>query len=259
MRALRTGASGMAGQQATVDVIANNIANVNTTGFKRQRVNFQDLMYDVRIAPGTKASDQTVNPSGVQIGTGVRVASTPRVFTDGQLEATGKATDITIEGDGFFEISLPDGETGYTRAGDFNVDLNGNLVTGDGYYLQPQLTIPDNVEQLTVGPTGQVTALIGGATTSLGTITLTRFRNPAGLLAVGRNIFQQTEASGTPQQGTPSTTGFGALRQGALEKSNVEVVTELVRMIVAQRAYEMNSKTVKAADEMMRTANEIAR
>jgi flagellar basal-body rod protein FlgG len=258
-RTLRTGASGMSAQQLNVDVIANNIANVNTTGFKHQRVNFQDLFYETREAPGTKASDEGRNPTGTQIGNGVRVSSTPRNFNQGTLEITGVETDLAIEGDGFFEVQLPDGTAAYTRAGDFRPDAQGNLVTPEGYYLQPQITIPDNTTQISVSTTGVVTVLVDGAQGDVGQVVLTRFRNPSGLVALGRNLFQETEASGSPQQGTPATPGYGLIRSGALEKANVEVVNELVNMIVAQRAYEMNSKTVRAGDEMMQTANEIRR
>ncbi|MFW5845733.1 MAG: flagellar basal-body rod protein FlgG [Planctomycetota bacterium] len=258
-RTLRTGASGMAAQQLNVDVIANNIANVNTTGFKRQRVNFQDLFYETREAPGTKASDQGRNPTGTQVGNGVRVSSTPRIFTQGNLEITGVETDVAIEGDGFFEVQLPDGSVAYTRAGDFRPDVNGNLVTPQGYLLQPQITIPDNASQVSISTTGIVTVLVDNAQTDIGQITLSRFRNPSGLLGLGRNLYQETESSGAPQQGVAATPGYGIIRGGALEKGNVEVVNELVNMIVAQRAYEMNSKSVRTGDEMLQTANDIRR
>ena len=258
-RTLWTGASGMSAQQMQVDIIANNIANVNTNGFKKQRVNFQDLFYDVVVAPGTRAGDQGQNPAGIQVGNGVRVSSTPRIFTNGNIEMTGVDTNMAIEGDGFFRVSLPDGSQAYTRAGDFRIDANGNLVTPDGYYLEPRITIPENVQQVSVGPTGTVAVLIGGAQATIGQLTLTRFRNPTGLVATGRNLYQESQASGPPEEGNPLDPGFGAVRSGALEKGNVDVVVELVNLIAAQRAYELNTRTITTADRMMQTANEIAR
>ena len=260
-RALWTGASGMTAQQTNVDVIANNIANVNTTGFKRQRANFQDLFYDVTTVPGVRAGDQGRNPTGTQIGNGVRLSGTPRIFTPGNQEATGVATDMAIEGEGFFKVTLPDGTDAYSRAGDFRPDADGKLVTPDGYFLVPNITLPQDATQVSVSVTGEVSALLPSSVTPqlLGTITLTRFLNPPGLLALGRNLFQETSASGTPQVGTPGTNGYGSIRGGVLEKANVEVVTELVDLIVAQRAYEMNSKSIKTSDEMLRTANDILR
>ena len=258
-RALFTGASGMAAQQTNIDVIANNIANVNTTGFKRQRVNFQDLFYDIVESPGSTSPGQGVTPAGVEIGNGVIISSTPRNFSAGSVENTGVDTNMAIEGDGFFEVLLPDGTSAYTRAGDFLPDRDGNLVTPDGYLLQPQLTIPDETVQVSIGSTGDVTVVVNGVQSSIGNVNLTRFQNPSGLIALGRNLFSETAASGTPQQGTPGTPGFGVIRGGAIEGANVEVVNELVNMIVAQRAFEMNSKSVRASEEMMRTANDIVR
>ncbi|MFW5828808.1 MAG: flagellar basal-body rod protein FlgG [Planctomycetota bacterium] len=258
-RALHTGASGMAAQQLNVDVVANNIANVNTTGFKKQAVNFQDLFYAIQTAPGTKSSDEGRNPAGTQIGHGVKVSSTPRIFTPGTMEVTEVPTDMAIEGDGFFEVLLPDGTAAYTRAGDFRPDVNGNLVTPDGYRLQPPITIPDNVTQISVSTTGIVTVLADGTQSDIAQLNLVRFRSPTGLASQGRNLFGETEASGPPQVGLPGDPGFGSIRSGALEKGNVEVVTELVNMIVAQRAYDMNSKTVRSSDQMMQTANDIIR
>ncbi len=255
-RALWTGASGMAAQQINVDVISNNIANVNTTGFKRQRTNFQDLFYDVQVTPGEKASDLGRNPTGTQIGTGVKLSSTPRIFTPGNIESTGNATDLAVDGEGFFKVTLPDGTTqAYTRAGDFRPDANGNLVTPDGYIVPGVAGIDPAAGSISVSTTGEVTQ----GTLSRGVLSLTRFNNPAGLVAIGRNLFTESTASGTPQDIIPGTTGMGTIRSGALEKANVEVVTELVNLIVAQRAYETNSKSIKSADEMLRTANEIIR
>jgi flagellar basal-body rod protein FlgG len=258
-RALWTGASGMIAQQTNVDVIANNIANVNTTGFKKQRASFQDLFYDVKVVPGTRAADQGRNPTGTQVGTGVRLAATPRIFTPGSVEQTGGDTDLAIEGDGFFRVSMPDGSSSFTRAGDFRVDADGFLVTPEGYYLSPQVNIPDQAQQVAVSPTGEVVAVVNGAQVAVGTLELNRFRNNAGLIGLGSNLFQESPASGAAIPGAPGTPGFGIVRQRALEKANVEVVTELVDLITAQRAFETNSKSIKTADEMLRSANEIVR
>lgn len=258
-RALWTGASGMQAQQTNVDVIANNIANVNTTGFKRERVEFQDLFYDIISAPGTVAGDQGRNPVGTQVGYGVKISGTPRVFSPGNIEITDVSTNLAIEGRGFFQVNLPDGTAAYTRAGDFLPDAEGNLVTPDGYYLEPRITIPDGATQVSVSPTGSVQVIVNGTQSEVGVSTTVNFRNPSGLIALGRNMFQETEGSGPPQTGTPLDPGYGALRSGVLEKANVEAVTELVNLIVAQRAYEMNTRSIRTSDEMMQTANDIIR
>ena len=255
-RALWTGASGMAAQQTNVDVIANNIANVNTVGFKRQRANFQDLFYDISVQPGAKASDLGRNPTGTQIGTGVKLSGTPRIFTAGNIEITGTPTDLAIDGDGFFKVTLPDGSTdAYSRAGDFKIDANGNMVTPDGYLVPGVSGIDSALGPVAISTTGEVTQ---GAATR-GQINLIRFANPSGLAAIGRNLFVESVASGSPEERLPGSSGVGTIRSGALEKANVEVVTELVNLIVAQRAYESNSKSIKTSDEMLRTANEIVR
>jgi flagellar basal-body rod protein FlgG len=260
-RALWTGANGMVAQQTNVDVIANNIANVNTNGFKRQRVNFQDLFYDTPTNPGVRNGDAGRNPTGTQIGNGVRLSGTPRIFTPGNIEETGAPFDMAIDGEGFFAVTLNDGTTAYTRAGDFRPDADGRLVTPDGLYLDPNITVPTGATQFAVSPSGEVSVVLPNTVDPqvIGNITITRFINPPGLLAIGRNLFQESAASGDPEVGTPTQNGFGYLRGGTLEKANVEVVTELVNLIVAQRAYEMNSKSIKTSDEMMRTANEIIR
>jgi len=258
-RSLFTGASGMEAQQTNVDVISNNIANVNTTGYKKQRADFQDLFYEIVRAPGARAGDLGRNPSGIQLGHGVRLAATPRTFTGGVLETTGIQTDMAIEGDGFFQVTLPDGSQAYTRAGDFRPDGEGNLVTPDGYFLEPQISIPEGTQQITISPTGVVEVLVDNQQSQVGEIQLTTFRNPSGLVGLGRNLFQETEASGDPIEGTPGDAGFGLVRGGALEKSNVDVVVELVNMILAQRAYELNSRSIQTSDQMLQTANEIAR
>jgi flagellar basal-body rod protein FlgG len=261
-RALWTAASGMAAQQFNVDLLANNIANINTVGFKKQRTDFQDLYYDVSNQPGARAGQQGRDPTGVQVGTGVAVSGTTRSFSTGSIEPTGRPLDVAIEGDGFFEVQLPDGATtAYTRAGDFRVDADGRLVTPDGYYLQPAITIPDGVAEsdIAIAADGTVTVKQNNVETVVGQITLARFRNNAGLLAMGRNLFQASEASGVATTGTATSAGFGTLRGAMLEKANVEAVTELVNLIVAQRAYELNSKSITTADQMLRTANELVR
>ena len=254
-RALWTGASGMAAQQVNVDLIANNIANVNTTGFKRQRANFQDLYYDIAVAPGTRAGDLGTNPTGTQIGTGVKLSGTPRIFTTGSVEVTGSQTDMAIDGEGFFRVTLPDGTTyAYTRAGDFRFDSAGNLVTPDGYLTGVQGFDP------ALGPVAVATdGVVSQNGAQIGQLNLTRFANPAGLTAIGRNLFVESQGSGQAVEVTPGTNGMGTIRSGALEKANVEVVTELVNLIVAQRAFEANSKSIKTSDDMLRTANEIIR
>jgi flagellar basal-body rod protein FlgG len=261
-RALWTAASGMTAQQFNVDLLANNIANVNTTGFKRQRTDFQDLFYDIKTQPGARAGAQGRNPIGNQVGTGVTVSGTTRIFTAGNMEPTGRTLDIGIEGDGFFEVQLPNGATtAYTRAGDFHVDNDGRLVTADGYYVQPSITIPDGVAEndISIAGDGTVTYVKDSVESTVGQITLARFRNNSGLLATGRNLFEVSEASGPAITGTPTDSGFGTLRGGMLEKANVESVTELVNLIVAQRAYELNSKSISVADQMLTTANNLIR
>jgi flagellar basal-body rod protein FlgG len=253
------GVSGLNAQSQAMSVISDNIANVNTTGYKRQRTSFQDLFYDTPVNPGLKAGDLGRNPTGTQIGNGVQLSGTPRIFTAGNVEATGVSTDMAIEGEGFFEVTLPDGSQAYSRAGDFRPDSDGRLVTPDGYYLVPNITIPQDATGYSVSPTGEVSVVLPNNTTpqTIGQLTLTRFINPPGLLALGRNLFQESAGSGTPQTGNPAQNGYGTIRGGTLEKANVEVVTELVNLIVAQRAYELNSRSIKASDEMLRTANDI--
>ena len=259
-RTLHTGASGMGAQQFNVDVLANNIANATTTGFKRQMVNFEDLFYTHVKLPGQQAADLGRTPTGIEVGNGVRVSSTPHIMEDGPIQQTGVQTHMAIEGDGFFEVLLPDASLAYSRAGDFSLDVDGNFVTSDGFLLQPAVVIPDGTQQISIGNTGVVSVLLSdGTQQDVGQITLGRFQNPQGLIAIGRNLWRPTESSGTVQTGNPGDIGYGFLRQGALEQSNVEVVTELVDMIVAQRTYELNSKSVQTGDEMMQTALEIAR
>jgi len=261
LRALWTAAVGMQGQALNVDVIANNLANVNTTGFKRSRADFQDLLYqNLRIA-GAASSAGTELPTSNQIGLGTKVAAVAKIFSQGDYKQTGNELDLAIDGNGFFQITTPDGEISYSRAGSFKMDGDGNIVTPDGYLLQPQITIPNNAIQLTVGPDGTVTVMNAGETTpsEIGKIETARFANPAGLNAIGKNLFMESETSGSPTTGTPGQDGLGTISQGYLEMSNVNVVEEMVYMIVAQRAYEINGKAIQTADEMLQMANNVKR
>jgi len=261
MRALWTAATGMQAQQLTLDVIANNLANVQTTGFKRSRVDFQDLVYEILQAPGaTSAVGQEV-PSGLQIGHGSRVVGTQRIFIKGDLQQTGNPLDMAIEGDGFFQIQQPNGEIAYTRAGAFKKDSQGRLVTAEGFAVEPQITIPTNALTINVGVDGVISVTLAGQTQpqQVGSIQLVRFINPAGLLSQGHNLFLPTQASGDATPGTPGQDGLGTLLQGFVEGSNVNVVEEMVGLITSQRAYEINSRAIHTADEMMQTANNLVR
>jgi flagellar basal-body rod protein FlgG len=251
----------MEAQQFQMDTISNNLANVNTTGFRRNEARFQDLVYQEMRAPGSPVGASVV-PVGQDVGLGVKVGSSEKIFTQGNLIQTGNPLDIAIQGDGFFQVTMPDGTTAYTRDGSFKRDANGALVTADGYFAQPQITIPQNAQQLSVGEDGTVTALVPGSNLpqQLGQIQLARFVNPAGLSPVGgHNLYTQTAASGAPIVTQAGLNGAGTLQSGYLENSNVQVVQEIVNMIVSQRAFEANSKTITAADEMLQTANQIIR
>lgn len=261
IRALFTAATGMQAQQINVDVIANNLANVSTVGFKKFRADFQELLYETIIPAGATSADGTEVPTGLQIGSGVRPASTSRIFTEGEFKRTNNELDMAIEGDGFFSVILPNGDTAYTRSGAFKLNGSGQLVTSEGFTISPNITIPTTALSVTVGTDGTISVINAGTTasTQVGQLTLTRFQNPAGLSSQGRNLYLETVASGTPNTGTAGQQGFGTLAQGFLENSNVSVVDELVSLIEAQRAYEINSKTVQASDEMLRTAADIKR
>jgi flagellar basal-body rod protein FlgG len=261
MRALWTAATGMQAQQLTLDVVANNLANVQTAGFKRSRVDFQDLVYETLQAPGAQSAQGQEIPSGFQVGHGSRAVATQRLFIKGDLQQTGNTLDLAIEGDGFFQVTLPSGETGYTRAGTFKKNSQGQVVTSDGFLIQPQITVPQNATNIIVGVDGLVSATIAGQSQpqQLGTLELARFINPAGLLSQGRNIFLPTQASGDAITGTAGRDGLGTLIQGFVEGSNVNVVEEMVGLITSQRAYEINSKAIRTADEMMQTANNLIR
>lgn len=262
IRSLFTAATGMVSQQMNIDAIANNLANVNTTGFKKSRVNFQDLLYETVKPAGASTTAGTTIPEGIQLGHGVRPSAISKDFTPGGAIQTGNQLDLMIEGDGFFQIELPDGTTAYTRDGSFKINQEGTLLTADGYQLSPAITIPTDAELVTVSSDGSVSVRVPGSGTpqTVGTLQLVRFSNPSGLDArLGRNLLLETEASGTPQTGQPGLTGLGTLAQGFLENSNVQVVEEILHMIIAQRAYEANSKVIQTADEMLQTANNVRR
>ena len=262
MRALYTAATGMAAQELNVQVISNNIANMRTTGYKKQRAAFQDLIYDHVRRVGAQASDQgTILPVGVDIGGGVKTVGTPRLMSQGTLSPTGNDLDIAIRGEGFFKVAMPDGTFTYTRDGSFQMDAQGRIVTSAGNVVQPGINIPTNAQSISISPAGQVSASVAGSSspTVLGQLQLTRFVNKAGLQAIGDNRFTDTPASGTPQDGIANTDGFGDMQQSNLEQANVEVVTEISDLIAAQRAYEMNAKVVSAADQMLQSTNNMFR
>jgi flagellar basal-body rod protein FlgG len=260
IRALYSAASGMTAQQLSVDNIAHNLANANTTGFKHRRAQFQDLLYQNILAPGTAAGQQTVVPSGLQLGLGARAVSNEIIFTQGDFISTANPYDLVIEGQGFFQVRMPTGDLAYTRAGAFHLDREGNMVTSDGDPLEPQITIPRDALSVSIAADGTVSFTQPGQTQAQqgGVIQLAAFQNPAGLNALGRNLFQPTQASGDPILGTPGgLEGLGRLLQGNLEGSNVSVVEEFINMIVSQRAYEAASKAVRTADEMYQQANNV--
>jgi flagellar basal-body rod protein FlgG len=262
MRALHTAATGMMAQELNVQVISNNIANMRTTGYKRQRAEFQDLLYEHVSRVGTQTSDAgNVLPAGIELGSGVKTTGTPRIMTQGNLLPTGKIYDVAVRGEGLFRIQMPDGRTAYTRDGSFELDAQGRLVTVQGYLVQPGITVPQNAASVVINQEGQVSVTLPGSNASnvLGQIEMTRFVNKAGLQAIGDNLFLETPASGPPQNGTPGNEGFGTLLQGNLEQANVEAVTEISDLIAAQRAYEMNAKVVTASDQMLSTTSNMMR
>ena len=259
LRAFSTAATGMTAQQMIVDVIANNLANINTVGFKRSQVDFQDLMYVKIQEAGREIASGVTAPSGFEIGSGVRPASTLKVFTPGEMENTSRKLDIAIEGDGFIQVTGPGGDARYTRDGSLRMNAQGALVTSGGYTIEPAITIPGDARSVGIGRDGTVTAFVGSETAPsvVGQITLIRFPNAAGLTNEGGNLFAETPASGAPTTGTAGEGGFGSIQQGFLERSNVQMVTELVNLITAQRAYEINSRAIRAGDEMLTTANRL--
>jgi flagellar basal-body rod protein FlgG len=257
---LEIGATGMQAQELNVNVISNNIANMTTTAFKKQRAQFQDLLYQTQLRGGAASSNQnTTIPEGIQLGLGVKTGSVYRINEQGTLQITGNPLDIANEAAGYFQITLPDGTTAYTRDGSFQQDQNGHVVTSQGYLLQPGITIPTNTVSITISPVGQVQIQLQNQTAlqTVGQLQLAIFPNQAGLDALGNNLFKQTEASGNPVTGNPGDPGFGTLEQGALENSNVDVVTEITNLIQAQRAYEMNSKVIQSGSDMLTTISQV--
>jgi flagellar basal-body rod protein FlgG len=259
IRSLWIAKTGLDAQQTQMDVIANNLANASTSGFKRSRAVFEDLLYQTLRQPGAQTSQQTQLPSGLQIGTGVRPVATERIFTQGNLQQTSNEKDVAIQGGGFFQVLLPDGSTGYTRDGSFQTDSQGQLVTSSGFVIQPAITIPAGAQSLTVGRDGTVSITAVGSTkpTQVGTLQLSLFINPAGLESRGENLYVETAASGTASSSTPGTNGAGLLSQGYVETSNVNVAEELVNMIQTQRAYEINSKAITTSDQMLQKLTQL--
>ena len=251
--ALHIARSGLDAQQTRMSVVANNLANVSTTGFKKSRPSFEDLLYETVNQPGAASSQNTELPSGLMLGTGVRTVSTAKTFTQGTLVQTDNSLDMAIEGRGFFQVLMPDGGTAYTRDGSFSMNSQGQLVTSLGYQLDPAISVPAETLSVTIGSDGTVSALVAGSAQpqQVGSVQLTDFINPQGMQAVGQNLYKETVSSGSPQQGTPGLNGLGLIVQGSLEGSNVNVVEELVNMIETQRSYEMNSKAIQTVDEML--------
>jgi flagellar basal-body rod protein FlgG len=259
LRALYSAAAGMQSQQMNLDVISNNLANVNTTGYKKSKIEFQELLYQTTRAPGSEQAAGIEVPTGIQVGQGSRPVSTSKVFTTGDLTQTGAQLDVAIQGDGLFQVQMPDGTLAYTRDGGFKTASDGRIVTSDGLPVQGGFQpVPAGTTNITISSNGQVTYTGATTATSFG-VQLVRFNNPAGLLSMGSNLYKETPASGTPELGTPGQSGFGTLNQNYLEMSNVKVVEEMVNLILAQRAYEVNSKAVQAADEMMQQSNNLRR
>ena len=255
MRSLWTSTTGMSAQNLNMDVIANNLANVSTTGFKKSRADFQDLLYQIMKVPGSPTSADTISPTGIQVGLGVKPAAVTKIFTKGDIVQTENPLDVAIEGSGFFQVEMPDGNTAFTRAGNLKLDGDGRLTTSDGFPIQPEIVIPEDAREITISQTGLVSALVGDDTTSteLGNIDLADFVNEAGLIAIGRNLFRETDSSGAAALGTPGSDGYGTLLQGYVENSNVNLVEEMAHMITTQRAFEINSNVVSTSDEMMQT------
>ena len=258
---LYTSATGMRAQELNIDVIANNLSNVNTVGYKKSRADFEDLIYQYLVEPGSPTSQSTESPSGIHVGLGVRPAAVKKQFTQGDLTSTGNQLDVAIEGDGFFEVLLPDGSSSYTRSGNFQLDSEGQLVTPEGFTVNPAITVPSDALSVTIGQDGTVAVTVPGSATpsEVGQLTGVRFPNSAGLKAMGQNLYTETESSGNPTTGNFSEEGFGRLNQGFLESSNVSIVEEVVNMITGQRAYEASSKGVQTADEMLNQAINLKR
>lgn len=260
MRTLSIGATGMLAQQINVEVISNNIANMNTTGFKRGRAEFQDLLYqDLRRVGAASSDSGTVVPSGVQIGLGVKPASVYRITEQGNLSVTDNPLDVAVNGRGYFQVEMPTGEIGYSRAGSFQLSPNGEIVSADGYIIQPGITLPNDAVSVSINANGEVWVSLEGQVnpTNVGQFELAIFPNEAGLESLGNNLFKETAASGTASVATPGTSGYGLIVQGAVETSNVNIVSEITNLITAQRAYEMNSKVIQAGDEMMQNVSQL--
>ena len=259
IRGLYTAATGMNSMQHQIDVTSNNIANVNTTGFKQDRAEFQDLMYETLNYTAGQTSQTTINPTGIDVGLGVKISGIQKNFNEGDLKPTSNTFDLAIEGKGFFQITLPSGETAFTRNGSFKLNSEGSIVNGNGYLLSPEIVVPDNVLDVSIAKDGIVTAKDAqtGATVNLGQITIADFVNPAGLIPLGESLFMQSDASGDVLEGNPSTEQFGSIQQGMIELSNVRLVNEMVYLITAQRAYEANSKAITTTDSMLDTVNRL--
>ncbi|MEA2049922.1 MAG: flagellar basal-body rod protein FlgG [Campylobacterota bacterium] len=259
IRGLYTAASGMTAQQTNIDVISNNIANVNTTGFKQDRAEFQDLMYQsLNFTAGATSADSN-NPTGIDVGLGVRTSSIQKNYNQGSLKETGNSLDLAISGDGFFKVTMPNGESAYTRNGEFKLDSEGSIVNSSGYKLDPEIVVPSELTDLSIAQDGTISAMnpTSGEISTLGQITITNFINPAGLSPLGGNLAIATNVSGDPIDGTPGSDGMGDISQGMLEGSNVQLVTEMVNLITAQRAYEANSKSITTTDTMLQTVNQL--
>ncbi len=261
IKAMRTAASGMFSQQLNVDTIANNLANVNTTGYKKSKVEFQDVLYQRLRSAGAESAAGNSTPVGLDVGYGVRPVATQRSFTEGNLQQSGNPMDLAIEGNGFFQVLMPNGATAYTRDGSFKLSADGQLVTADGFYLQPGITIPADADYFSVSADGIVSVRIAGDPDpqEVGQLELAKFINPSGLEAIGHNLYLETSAAGAPILGSPTLEGFGRINQGYLEMSNVEIVEEMVNMIIAQRAYEINSKAIQTSEQMTEIANNLKR
>ncbi|MCQ4269818.1 MULTISPECIES: flagellar basal-body rod protein FlgG [Pseudomonas] len=253
LSALWVAKTGLSAQDMNLTTISNNLANVSTTGFKRDRAEFQDLLYQVRRQPGAQATQDNQLPSGLQLGTGVRIVGTQKNFTEGSLQTTDQPLDMAVNGDGFFQVTMPDGTVSYTRDGTFHLNSDGQVVTANGFPLEPAIVVPPETQTFTVGEDGTVSVTVAGSSTPtvIGNIQTANFINPAGLQATGNNLFMETASSGAPQTGTPGLNGLGTVLQNTLENSNVSTVEELVNMITTQRAYEMNSKVISTADQML--------
>lgn len=253
MSALYVAKTGLAAQDTNLTTISNNLANASTTGFKRDRAEFQDLLYQVKRQPGAQSTQDSELPSGLQLGTGVRIVGTQKTFTQGELQNTDQPLDMAINGHGFFQVQMPDGTLNYTRDGTFHLNADGQVVTANGFPLEPAITVPADTQTFTVGQDGTVSVTQSGSSvvTTIGTIQTAQFVNPGGLQAMGNNLFAETTSSGAPQVGTPGNNGLGTVQQNTLEASNVSTVEEMVNMISTQRAYEMNSKVISTADQML--------